>query len=159
MKWKRPPIVVLLIIAALAAILLAACDDGDSGGEPEPTTVPPGATATPTPDFTAELGTDPIFYRTTDGFQTIIAGEPYKVLLRITNGYAEETLLVVAERSTDGKTVEFEPLRAEPVGDGNEPGSYYPLALELPDAGRWQLSVMAGADEVFITVDVPLDVN
>ncbi len=158
MKWKRPPTIVL-VLAALALILLAACDDGDDAGNPEPTATPSGQAATPTADFAAELGSDPVFYRTTDGFQTIAAGEPYKVLLRITNGYAEETLRVVAERPSDGLTVEFEPLRSEPVGDGNEPGAYYPLALELPEAGAWQLRVTAGADEVDIFVNVPSDVN
>ena len=154
MNLKTPLIVISIAVATLAAVLLIACGDGDNSGTTDPTAAPPDQSATPTPDFTVEQGNDPIFYRTTDGFQTLTAGEPYKVLLRITNGYAAESLRVRAERPTDGLTVEFEPLRSQPVGDDNEPGSYYPLALDIPEPGSWQLYVMAGAEEgiIFVTV-------
>ena len=75
-----------------------------------------------------------------------------KVIFRIANGYAEETLLVVAERPSDGLRVEFEAIRVETQDE--LPGTFYPLNLAIPEPGSWQLYVMAGADEVIILVEV-----
>ena len=93
-----------------------------------------------------------MFYGTLDEFETLLAGEPYKVLFRITNGYDEETLRIVARRGTGGEAIEFEALRAEPVGEEERPGTFYPFNLELPQLGTWQVTVFAGADEVTFPV-------
>ena len=99
-----------------------------------------------------ELGEAPIFYAPLDGFESLRAGEPYKVLFRITNGYDEETLRIVARRGTGGEAIEFEALRAEPVGEEERPGTCYPFNLELPQPRTWQVTVFAGADEVTFPV-------
>ena len=93
-----------------------------------------------------------MFYGTLDEFETLLVGEPYKLLFRITNGYEEETLRIVARRGTGGEVIEFEALRAEPVGEEERPGTFYPFNLELPQPGTWQVTVFAGADEVTFPV-------
>ena len=147
-----------LVLAGLSLALLAACGGGDDAGEPTsspPTPTAESATATlPLTTATAnESGEAPIFYRTFDRFETLRANERYPVMLRITNGYAEEKLVVVAERVADGLTVEFESLLSQPIGD-EAPGSYYPVPLELPEPGAWRLTIVAGDDEVVIPVEV-----
>ena len=144
--------------ALAALVVLAACNGGDDAGEPTsspPTPTAESATATlPLTTATAnESGEAPIFYRTFDRFETLRANERYLVMLRITNGYAEEKLVVVAERVADGLTVEFESLLSQPIGD-EAPGSYYPVPLELPEPGAWRLTIVAGDDEVVIPVEV-----
>ena len=150
-----------LVTAGLSLALLAACNDGDDAGKP--TGAPPTPTAqsvtAPPPLTTAaanESGEAPIFYRTFDRFETLRANERYLVVLRITNGYAEEKLVVVAERVADGLTAEFESLLSQPIGD-EAPGSYYPVPLELPESGAWLLTIVAGDDEVVIPVEVAPD--
>ena len=102
----------------------------------------------------SEMGESPVFWRPQDeGFQSLRAGEPYKVVIRVTSGYEEETLRIVAEQeSGPASAVEFEVSRAEPIGE-EAPGSYYPLILELPQPGTWVLTVLAGEDEVSLTVE------
>ena len=148
----------LVTLALLGLALAAACGDGDEDGT-QPPAGGPTATAEgagPTPgDVTpraSELGRAPIFYGTVDQFQTLRAGEPYKVLFRITSGYDEETLRVVASRG-GGPPLRLEASRAEPVGE-EAPGSYYPLELELPEPGRWEITVSAGDDEATFSVEV-----
>ena len=140
-----------LALAGLALALLAGCGGGDDAGGPT------AESATPTLPLTTatanESGEAPIFYRTFDRFETLRANERYPVMLRITNGYAEEKLVVVAERVADGLTVEFESLLSQPIGD-DAPGSYYPVPLELPEPGAWRLTIVAGDDEVIIPVEV-----
>ena len=147
-----------LALTALLLTLLTACGGGDDAGEPTsspPTPTAESATATlPLTTATAnESGEAPIFYRTFDRFETLRVGERYMMMLRITNGYAEEKLVVVAERVADGLTVEFESLLSQPIGD-EAPGSYYPVPLELPEPGAWRLTIVAGDDEVVIPVEV-----
>ena len=79
------------------------------------------------------------------------------MLFRITNGYAEPTLNVTARCQScplpsDRQPIEFAAQRTEPVGE-DAPGSYYPLNLDLPSAGRWEIIIVAGSDQVGITVD------
>ena len=147
-----------LTLAALSLALLAACNGGDDAGQPTSSpSAPTAQPATATPPLTTataiESGEAPIFYRTVDRFETLRVGERYKMLLRITDGFAEEKLVVVAERAADGLTVEFEALLSQPIGD-EAPGSYYPVPLELPEPGAWQLSIAAGDDQVIILVEV-----
>ncbi len=152
-----------LVGAALAALAIGvACDDGGSNGE---STATPEASATQAAspagtaasneslDLPFETGEKPIFWRTYDQFESVQAEQAYKVVLRVTNGYAEESLPLVAQRSSGGATVEFEAQRAEPVG-ADEPGSYYVLSLAFPQPGSWELTATAGADEATVTVDV-----
>ena len=112
----------------------------------------------PTPEdsimLPSEIGEPPVFWRPQDEeFQSLRAGEPYKVVIRITNGYEEETLRIVAEQKPGpASALEFKALRAEPVGE-EAPGSYYPLSLELPQPGTWVMTVLAGEDEVSLTVE------
>jgi len=148
----------VVAIAALAAIAFAACDGDDAGDAPTPTvaeTEATGSTPTrePTPVAGAQLGEDPIFYTPLDaGFASLRAGEPYKILFRITNGYDAEVLPVTATNEA-GETIEAEALYAEPVGEGDPPGSYYPFSLEVPEAGTWTVTVTAGADSASFTVE------
>ena len=152
-----------LALAALSLALLAACGGGDGAGDPNGAPSTPtaqSATATPTeaPRLASEWGEAPIYWRTTteDGIAMMQAcvepciGE--KVIFRIANGYSEETLLVVAERESDGLRVEFEANRA--VAEDELPGSFYPFNLALPEPGAWLLTVAAGDDEAVIPVEV-----
>jgi hypothetical protein len=146
------------------ALLLAACDGGSSSS---PTATAPAATEaaqSPTLPSTAdatvttappasESGSEPFFYRTADEFASLVANEPYKVLFRITNGYAEPMLTITATRQDDGTQVSFEAALAEPSGN-DAPGSYYPTNIDLPGAGAWTLTVQAGEDQVTIPVVV-----
>ncbi len=141
----------VLLIASLA--LGIACGDGSSGGSPAQTS-PTGSTPEPT-----ELRTDnegggaPIFWRTADGFASVRADESYKVLLRITSGYDEETISLVAVRKGDGEEIQITSNRADPVGE-DLPGSYYPTFLLLSEPGTWELTIVAGADEATIQFEV-----
>ena len=148
--------VALFAIGSLALLLAACGDGGGNGGEPTANSVIAAPTIENTGDGTGrqanELGEAPIFYAPLDGFESLRAGEPYKVLFRITNGYDEETLRIVARRGTGGEAIEFEALRAEPVGEEERPGTFYPFNLELPQPGTWQVTVFAGADEVTFSV-------
>ena len=154
----RIRIATLVALAGLSLALLAACGGGDGAGDPTSAPSTPaaqGATATlPMTTATAnESGEAPIFYRTFDRFETLRVGERYMMMLRITNGYAEEKLVVVAERVADGLTVEVESLLSQPIGE-DAPGSYYPVPLELPEPGAWLLTIAAGDDQVIIPIDV-----
>jgi hypothetical protein len=145
----RPPRALLLAAAIVALALAPACRGGPSGATPTATTVTP----TEMPARAAELGEAPIFYRPYDDFASLRAGEAYKVLFRITGGYAEDTLRIVAT-SAAGETLEFAPPRAEPVGEGDPPGSYYPFSLLLPEPGAWAVTVVAGEDTLTFGVEV-----
>lgn len=157
------PVLAFLIALPIAASLLLAC--GDDNGyddatptEPAPTatapseepTLPPGTDATPGEN---ELGAAPIFWRTLDGFASLRANEPYKVVFRVTNGYAEETLRIVAQKGNGAPptTMEIEANRVE-AGAGEAPGSYYATNLVL-GPGPWQLLIFAGEDEVGLHVE------
>ncbi|MCH8025917.1 MAG: hypothetical protein IH866_03900 [Chloroflexi bacterium] len=153
--------IVTLSLALAGLALLAACSGGDDAGEPTsspPTPTTQSATATEAPRLATEWGEEPIYWRTTteDGIESLQAcvdpciGE--KVIFRISNGYAEQILLVVAERESDGLRVEFEAGLA--VAEDELPGSFYPLNLALPEPGAWRLTIMAGVDETIILVDV-----
>lgn len=143
--------------ALLTLALFAACDNGNDGA-PEIDTADPAAEATvPTPEesltLPLETGEEPVYWRTEDNFQSVRADEPYKVVLRITNGYDGETLAISAfpEGSDDGWG--FTANRVDPVGP-EDPGSFYVFDLELQQPGRWQLTVGVGGDEAYITVEV-----
>ncbi len=141
-------------LALLALIVVAACGGG-SGDNTELTATEPHATVTPSPRSDTEMGEQPIFWQPQDEeFKSLRAGEPYKVLFRITGDYDEETLRIVAERQP-GKSdaEEFEAFLSEPTGE-EAPGSYYPVSLELPQPGTWELTVLAGDDMVSFTVQV-----
>jgi hypothetical protein len=151
----------LALLALLALTVLAACNGGN--GDVEPTATEPEATASAAtataeqPRNAFEQGTAPIFWQPLDKeFKSLRAGVPYRLLFRVTSGYSEETIRIVAECSTcpDGTArVEFEPLRAESVGP-EAPGSYYPLSLDLPQPGNWVLTVVAGINAISIQVEV-----
>jgi len=150
-------------LALLALSALAACNGGNGDVEPtatEPEATAPAATSTPElPRNAFEQGKAPIFWQPLDaGFESLRVGEPYKVLFRVTSGYAEETLPITVECSdcaeaVPGGRLEFEAGLAEPLGE-EEPGSYYPFSLDLPQPGTWLLTVTAGDDTASITVEV-----
>lgn len=156
-----------LSMMLLAFFVFAACgeDGGDGGPQPteEPTATAPRLTepADRTPGAltpASEGGAAPVFWRTIDAFASVRAGEAYKVLFRVTNGYAEPTLRIVAACTScaspsQRQELEFVAERAQPLGE-EAPGSYYPVNIELPFAGSWQLTVVAGEDEVTIPVTV-----
>lgn len=148
-----------LLAFALATGLLAgavACGGGSSG---DPAETPGRTTPIATPaNVPNESGEAPIFWRTADDFQSVVAGQPYTVLFRITDGYDEAALTVQAVcRSCAGgrQTVTFEGLNSPPFPPGSDlPGSYYPMNLVLPIADRWYLTVQVGTDEVTIPINV-----
>ena len=88
-----------------------------------------------------------------DDFASLRAGESYKVLLRITNGYAEETISLVAVRKEDGQEIQITSNRAEPVGE-DLPGSYYPTSLLLSEASTWGLTIVTGEDAATVQFEV-----
>ncbi|MDZ4278893.1 MAG: hypothetical protein U1B78_07120 [Dehalococcoidia bacterium] len=146
-----------LALAALAAALLAACDDDDDyspttdGAQPEATQPVDGGATDDSVALPSEMGEEPIFWRTADGFSSLSVGEPYKVVFRITNGYEADTLLVTATPSGGGDPIEFEASRVEPAGP-DEPGAYYTFGLELPEEGGWNVTIAAGDDSTSIPV-------
>lgn len=166
MRHTIPALALLIAIPMTTSLLLACGDDNGSNATPtEPSPAPQATAPAPTPTAAApvatpgpstpnELGETPVFWRTPDGFASLTAGKGYKALFRITNGYAEETLRIVAEPAAgDGQPVEFISNKAIP-GEGEAPGSYYPTEILLPEPGTWTLTVFAGEDEVSLTVTV-----
>ena len=101
-------------------------------------------------DLGLEGGLEPIYWRTRDSFQSLVAGEPYKVVVRVTDGFEEESLVVTATGDA-GEDVTFTAKRTE-VGEGEDPGSYYAFDLILPEAGIWQVTTNAGTVEITIEV-------
>jgi len=150
----------LCLVAGLVAF--TACgDDGDSGGSPtnEPTTeatepveptTQPGATE---PSLETEGGEPPVFWRTADDFESLVTGEAYKVLFRVTNGYAEETITIDAVQQDGPGDLVLTSYLSQPVGE-DLPGSYYPTFLQFGSPGTWELTVHAGEDDVTLTVEV-----
>jgi hypothetical protein len=159
MSRPSPLRIVLLLAATLLALTIAgACDDDEKstsdGASPTPETTTPGPTDAASGDsldLPFETGEDPIFWRTSDQFASVQAEQSYKLVLRVTNGYQEDSLSLTAERG--GASVEFEARRATPVG-ADDAGSYYVVSLVFPQAGSWQLTATAGADQATVPVDV-----
>jgi hypothetical protein len=145
--WRLLAFVVLIV--SLGASI--AC--GDSAAETSVATDTPQPSETNVPRTANEGGEPPIFWRTSDDFATVRVDESYKVLLRITGGYAEETISLVAVRMEDGEEIQITSNRAEPVGD-DLPGSYYPTFLLLPEPGAWELTIVAGLDDATVQFDV-----
>lgn len=163
----QPRLAVLLVLSAL---LLAACGSGggndySSGGK---TRTPEAETSTPTSRIPAPFATEfsgpneggqaPIFWRTADNFASLTVDQPYKVLFRVDNGYAEPALSVTGVCSdcrdvTEPSTITLTGTKVTPVGE-EAPGSFYPVNVLLPRTGHWELTVHAGADSVMIPVDV-----
>jgi hypothetical protein len=150
-----------LVLCTALGVAVACSNNGGTSGSPATATVASGSPATSGPAVTAtpaaEAGKAPIFWRTADNFGSVQAGQPYKVLFRITGGYAEPTLRVTATcqscpQPSQRQPIDFEGQRAEP-GGGEAPGSYYPMNITLPSAGRWALDVVAGSDTARIMVD------
>lgn len=154
MRRRLPPLLLVAITGLIfAGAALVACDGGSGpGSTPAPTSTAPSVGGPqPTSTGLSEGGVAPIFWRTIDGFQSVRADEPYKVVLRITSDFDEPALTVVAQPE-EGDAVEFEAGRAEPVGD--EEGSFYTFTLELPEAGKWTVTAMAGDADGSVQVDV-----
>ncbi len=143
----RRSAVLLIFIAALA--IAVACSDSDTAGEAPSKT----STSDETPATRAEneQGEAPIFWRTADNFASMAPDTSYKVLFRITNGYAENRLSMVAIRREDGREIVISSNISEPVGE-EAPGSYYPTFLVLPEPGIWDLTVNAGPDQAVIEI-------
>lgn len=120
-----------MFLAGVIALLFISCG---GGGDDVPLS-------------TSESGEAPIFWRTADDFASLRAGEAYKVVFRITNGYTEDSLRIDAA-SDAGGALELEAIRSDVSEDA--PGSYYPLTFELLEPGDWRLTVFAGEDEVTI---------
>lgn len=143
-----------LALALLTLALFAGCDN-DNDGAPDIDTPDPTAEATAASSLNLplETGEGPVYWRTPDDFQSVRAGEPYKIVLRVTNGYDQETLGIAAfpEGSDDG--IGFAANRVDPVSP-EDPGSFYVFDLELPGPGTWQVTTRPGGDEVTITVEV-----
>jgi hypothetical protein len=150
-----------LIVCTVLGVAVACSDNGGTSGSPATATVTLGSPATSGPAVTAtpasEAGKAPILWRTADNFRSVQAGQPYKVVFRVTNGYAERTLRVTATcqscpQPSERQPIAFEAQRAQP-GAGEAPGSYYPMNITLPYAGSWALEVVAGSDTARILVD------
>ncbi len=76
----------------------------------------------------------------------------YKVVFRVTNGYAEPTLSITAAPEGGGVSKQMEAQQVQP-GAGEAPGSYYAINITLPTYGKWQLTVVAGGDRTIIPVE------
>ena len=151
-----PRLALLGALACLAVAFGAACNDGDGSGGTS-TATRPLETSAPTTSGPDEQGSAPIFYRTADDFATLRAGEAYKVLFRVTSGYADNAITVTARcltcpNSADRQPIASEASRAEP-GEGEPEGSYYPYNLDLPFAGTWEVVVAAGGDTATLEVE------
>ncbi len=142
----------LLLLTGLA--LGVACSD-DGGESPPAQASPTRSSPEPTdvPRTDNEGGEAPIFWRTADGFASVRADESYKVLFRITSGYEEETISLVAVRQGEAEETQITSNRAEPVGE-DLPGSYYPTFLQFAEPGTWELTIVAGEDEATIQFEV-----
>ena len=165
MRLITPAFRVLGLLIVISAALVVACG-GSSGSTPRATSetlFPPASTsspattaATPASGLSNEGGQAPVFYRTADNFASATVGQPYKVVFRITNGYAADRLTVVANcRSCFGNPPPqtFQGVKVQPVGE-EATGSFYPVNLLLPVDGQWELTVQATPDDVTIPVDV-----
>lgn len=138
-----------LLLLALLGVALLACGEGQSADSQD---------GGPTADLVAgddvpEVGEGQVFWRTQDGFESLTAGEPYKVVARVTNGYAEPTLRIVAEPFSEGESVEFQANLATPAGP-DEAGSYYVFSLNLPTEGSWQMSAYVSLEPAMVLVSV-----
>ncbi len=152
----------LALVLSTTFVVAVACGvNRDTSGPQATATISSGSPPTSGPAATSasssESGKEPIFWRTADNFQSLQAGKPYKALFRITNGYVEPALNVVATcescpQASDRTPIEFQAKRTEPVGR-EAPGSYYPLNITLPSVGRWEIDVVAGNDRAKILVD------
>lgn len=147
---KRVGFVIAAAVALLIPTAFAAC--GGSGDEPDASVSVDDLVRGSNGAVETKADTGPVFWRTVDGFTSVTAGEPYKIVLRVTNGSDEEKLTVRAERA-GSDTVEFEAGRVEPVGNEGG-GSFYTFNLELPDAGTWTVTALAGEDEASVSVEV-----
>jgi hypothetical protein len=96
-----------------------------------------------------------VFWRTADDFASVVKQTPYLVVFRIEGGFDEPSLTVTATcvdcASPDEQT--FLGTNSPPVGE-DAPGAYYPVSMTFPRAGKWELTVLAGADEVTVPVVV-----
>jgi hypothetical protein len=139
-------------MALLVALIMAAC----GGGSTTPAT-PTAPTSTPAASTSNEAGKPPVFWRTEDNFESLRAGRAYKVVFRVTNGYADASLRVLATCQSCSLPTERAPIAFQAervtVGEGEAPGSYYPLTITLPFPGRWQIAVVADSDQITIPVD------
>ena len=140
-----------LLLSIVVLMLSVACSDNDIAGEP--TAAAPTSDETPAFQAENEQGKAPVFRRTTDNFASLRSDEPYKVVFRITNGYEAETLSIVARPDGSDEEVAFEAAKVDP-GDLEPPGAYYAVNLDLPEPGAWQITVLAGEDQVIILVEV-----
>ena len=75
------------------------------------------------------------------------------MVFRITNGYEEASIGILAQAAAGGPNVEFEASKVCP-GDLTPPGAYYAFSLDLPEPGPWQITVLAGDDQVIIPIEV-----
>lgn len=139
-----------LLLLIVATVSFVACGEGESADapdEPEPT-----ADLVAGPDV-GEIATGPVYWRTQDGFESLTANQPYKVVARVTNGYAEPTLRIVAEPFGAGESEEFQATRATPTGPDAD-GAYYVFSLDLPAEGSWQISAYVSLEPVTVLVEV-----
>lgn len=153
---RMPSPVVLIGGLLLAGLALVACDGDESKQARSTATAPAIGPAPPTADEgllpeVAEVGEAPVFWRLGEP-QPMRADTDYKVVVRVTNGFDEETLRIVGSPVEGGEPVEFAARRAVPTGP-DDPGSYYVFTLRLPAPGAWQ--VIAHPDEeASITIQV-----
>lgn len=142
----------VIAFVLLAAVLMLGVACGDSDSQPVDATSTPEPNETEIPRAANEGGEPPIFWRTTDDFASVRAGEPYKIVFRITGGYDEETIsLSIGREGSDQKNLIW-PERVE-AGDGELLGSYYVTSLLLSEGTKF-LTIVAGDDTATIQFDV-----
>jgi hypothetical protein len=139
-----------LLLTTVVALSFVACGEGESADAPKEPTPTAGLVAG---SEVAEIASGPVYWRTQDGFESLTANQSYKVVARVTNGYAEPTLRIVAEPYGPGQSEEFQATIASPGGPDAE-GSYYVFSLDLPTAGSWQISAYVAAEPVTVLVEV-----
>ena len=126
---------------------------GDSDGETDVATSTPQPDATDVPRADNEGGEAPIFWRTADGFASVRADELYKIVFRITGGYDQDTISLVAGPKGSDEEIAITADRVE-AGDGELPGSYFATSLLLSQPGTWELTIVAGEDQATIQFEV-----
>ena len=146
-----------LALALLTLALLAACDNGNEGAPeidtPDPAAQATTASASDSLELPLETGEEPVYWRTQDSFQSVRATEPYKIVLRVTNGYDKEALVVSAFPEGSDAGWGFTANRVDPVGP-EDPGSFYVFDLELPRPGTWTMVTGPRGDKATITFEV-----
>lgn len=136
------------------ATIVAACGGSNGGSSDQTATVAATEAPRPSPAATddAEGGRDPIYWRTLDNFRSVRVNEPYKVVLRVTNGFTEDVLPIEGKSAAGAATIAFEAQRVDAPGE--DKGTFYTVNLDFPRQGRYEVTFTAGDAAVSTEINV-----